>query len=83
MSTTTTPSTTDFDRLPDGRPTAPHRWEQQFKVKGERARRPPPEKLAERIRQLEQAIADATAKGGRPQDGWLKELDWRKRQLAS
>jgi hypothetical protein len=74
VSTSTTLTTTD--------PVASHRWEQQFKVKGERPGPPPPEKLRERIAELEKAIADAEAGGRRPVSAWAREIEWRRRQLA-
>ena len=73
MGSTTTTATTAKPIL------ASHKWEEQFKREGERLGTPPADKIADRIRELLNAI-DAT------DDGSLKrvyeqEVRWRRVQL--
>lgn len=77
--------TTPFDTRDNGEPTSAHKWDEQFREKGERPNIAPPEKLRERISQLKQAI-QKEKNGGKDAAkiaGWEREIAWRMRQLAT
>lgn len=60
-------------------PIASHKWDEQFFKKGERLRVPPPEKLAERIKELLEAI-DGSDNPALKRE-WQREIAWRRTQL--